>query len=167
MKQRWIAAALLTGILGVGVEYWVLFGGGTTQGETDPGSVELYEDEELSEEKAGLGSPPAPVSSAQVTAMLLTASPLQRSPFLTRSEQKNLRGRDAFRLPRLSGVLISSTRRIAWLDDRPRGPGELFEDYVVEKIEPSYVVLKRGSSLISISIEKSQPEPIREEGSLE
>jgi hypothetical protein len=151
MTSRWGVVFLIVAAVVVAVENYLFFTGGP---DADRGA----ESDEVADERTRADTEetgaPQPVNATQVAAWISLQPDDPRSPFLTRAEALVL-GDEVRSLDlRLRGVLWGPTRRVAWIDGRPRSENDWVGEHRVERIEPEAVWLRRGDELVELAIER-------------
>ncbi len=149
MKKRWFLPALVVAALVVGVQNWLYFRGGSAPDLADvPWAAD--EDSDESAEGGASDTPPPPVSPERLGQVVAGLS-AWRSPFST--EGQLMHGARVAGVPRLDGTLLGGGRRVAWLDGRPRRPGEKYGDFLVVSVDATTAVLSRAGRSYTLEVQ--------------
>ncbi|MBM4337632.1 MAG: hypothetical protein FJ108_17225 [Deltaproteobacteria bacterium] len=161
MKRRIVATLLIVATIAIGIENWLFFSSGW--GGTP---VAASDDESASDGSGPAGQdpseaqlPPPPALAVSALASLLESFDALRSPFLPTREGS----REGLGIPALAGLLIGDGRRVAWLGSHARSEGELYDGFVVARIEPARVVLERDGRRFSLWLDESERDGSEEE----
>ena len=117
-----------------------------------PQSVDVPANTQVTSEEREPSAGLEPLSASEVARLLRRSSGRGRSPFQTGAEAWAVAPIEYLGLPRLSGVLFGHSRRVAWLDGRPYGEGELINGYRLERIETERVFLTLQNERIELSV---------------
>lgn len=161
MKRRIVATLLVAATIAIGIENWLFFSSraGRTPVAASDDASEPQESAQAGPVPAEAQLPPPPAVAASALAALLESFDALRSPFLPTGAGS----REGLGIPTLAGLLIGDERRIAWLGDHARSEGELYDGFVVARIEPARVVLERDGRRFSLWLDESERDGPEEE----
>ena len=161
MRLRIVAPLLVAAAIAIGIENWLFFSGsaGPTPVAASDDASEPAESDPAPGDPSEARVPPPPGVRVSALASLLESFDALRSPFLPTSAGS----RDGLGIPALAGLLIGAERRIAWLGSHARSEGELYDGFVVARIEPARVVLERDGRRFSVWLNESDSDRPEEE----
>lgn len=158
--KPWIPVAIAIGAIVVGVENYLLLGGGS--------DVEIFDDDEEEFEDFVDDADPREalpsVAASHVTSFLalMPEPPPGRNPFVTQAEADRLAigGSDGGGgvLPTVRGTLWSPERRVAWIGPDAVVEGDVYQGVRVEKIEPDGIWVRSGERSLHIPVTAAAPE---------